>query len=88
MPQAIVTGTSAGTGSVKDARSARMAETASRARRNAMASAAACSAGIRAGLLTKGPSMTARPSVPRASAGTSGRTAAPASCAPWNTALA
>jgi hypothetical protein len=88
VPQAMVTGTSSGTDSVKDTGSARIARTAARARRKAKASAAACPAGILEGLATKPPSMTDLPSVRRVSAGTSGRVAAPASCAAVKTALA
>lgn len=87
MPQAMVTGTSAGTDSVNDADSARILKTASRASKKARASAAACSVVIFNGLLTMAAPITVLPSALRASAGTCGRRAGLASCAARKTAL-
>ena len=80
-PQAMVTGTLAGIAAVKASRSARMASTASLARRKASVSATACSGVMRDGRATNAASVTPQVSGPRASARTSGRAVAPAPCA-------
>ncbi len=84
----MVTGTLTGIASVKVSRSARIAKTASLARRKARASATACSGVMFDGRATNAASVKPQVSGPRASASISGRAAAPARCANLKTALA
>ncbi len=77
IPQATVTGTSAGTAAVNGENAAKMACMASAATTTAAMSPRACAGLILLGFATSSPNSRARPAVLRVSAGTAGRKARP-----------